>query len=525
MPDHLGSRRRSRAAARKRGPLPTYAPPPAMNLQHHLDTLMGFVGTFPTLEQVGLLSSAVEALNGASPTDIAEAVVVVAAKHPKPSVGMGNVIRALLAAPTRSHRGEPLLQLRPEVLLAAVAATPWRGSPFSSFGLLPLGLTPIWAASAVVERVGLSIEEIRGAPDPVLRLEGWLALLERLETTFEKKGTADLEVVGDDDVRRPLGALLRRPFGAVVHALIDDAERTPTADRRAVFARAWAVMRAGWCESLRRGGVDESALLALLANTRELAQGCSEHVEAEPASVRDGVGARRLRFELARRAGLPDVMRACLSSTATWAEHAAVVAAYGERTTDAIAYLSSLSTSAERDRALLALLSASGSTEEALSLEIILPAKLEALEAKHRVTRERLVELGLEKLRRGDEGVWLEYLLQHGDFVRAKKIATRCHPQLIVRALDRPIPQAPKAELLGKAIDGLFAAKTAYRDREEAERVVRDVLAAAAAEPAAKKLLAQARKKASKALDGADHFLRELAGTIERELDVLERTP
>lgn len=130
----------------------------------------------------------------------------------------------------------------------------------------------------------MGLEEIRACPDATLRIEGWLALLEHIQGTFERKGTATLEVIAPDAVYRPLGDLLRSPVAALIRALVRDVEDTPSVDRHAVFLRAWDVLRHGWIEVMRHAPVGpaeyrhESALLATLASTPELARAWCAHL-------------------------------------------------------------------------------------------------------------------------------------------------------------------------------------------------------------------------------------------------------
>ncbi len=435
-------------------------------------------------------------------------------------IGRGALNTAIFTSPQLPFGVEYAALAAIAAAVADLEAAAWRFPE-----LFPAGYAQSWDAPAVIRLLGGAGVEIDRDPAPARRLDARILLLECMQRVFSRPARPDMAtVIGGHSTSR-LGRDLRDPLRALVEALLRDARGLldPPADDEAVarFVRLWSVLRHDWLDVLGDGA---AAIAALCPSPRAAAR-VSALLDDETATVRDNPRVQALRFELARRAGAPEAMRALLPKRPAFPSIEAVARCFVAcgRAPEAITWLEQLPTGGLRDDLLAELLAASGRSADALALAVITPDNVEVLAKQHGVVIDELVRLGLE---RSDEPEpWLAYLVARGDWTAVAALAAKgVHPDALLAAL--PSAPAELARTLATAVlDGVLSGATTWLDEARAELTARAAFDACLARTVGAKarasFLAKTRKRVDKAIGRAD-FVRTLAFVVDDALREVE---
>jgi hypothetical protein len=351
-----------------------------------------------------------------------------------------------------------------------------------------------------------AIDEVRSAPAE-RRVDGVVRILECVPAAFE------IEV--RRDASRAIGTT-----GSLLSTIAECATLADEAKNCADIDRIWNALR-GVNEMFR----ELVPNLSVLCGSDAAAKHLLELVRTNPPA-RAKTQLQKLRFSLHQRLREPDEMAAHIydkSDFALWMATAAAYEAAG-RAADAVALLTKLRPSVERDRELARLGGAIGGTTAALDHVVIRPDNVASIAKEYGVDVADIVALGSQRAK--DKGDWIVFALTRREYDLAASLATGVfQPSALREILDAAPPSAP-SEVMGKiaarAADLLLAPSTIWLDETTAKPtalyVVETALAHADADNERVKLRTSLRKKAQKVIAKGAYFEREIAISIDDAL-------
>jgi hypothetical protein len=418
-----------------------------------------------------------------------------------------------------------------EALLDAITAL--ASDAPSALRRVPKGLASVMDAEVVVRRLSESLGTLSGTEDARVRIEHLASLAEHALQAFDQAVRPETKVGYQQHWLRDLASSMRQPLA---HILLGIVRALPQAsvDRSALFSRLWAWLRMGWLDEFRYVKFDATSVarhndwsdeIASILDTREALQEAVKVLRAETKTVQASPTFRPLLFALFTRLEDPDAMVEALPASPEWQRHEAIVHAYEKqgRSADAITYLNSLRASPDKDALLRRLLRETASPEEAFASEHPHPSNLAALMERYGKTKSELIDVGLERMRRGEENDWLEFLVRESEWKRALLATKAADPELVLRLLTTALPPATAHELARTCLEHVLDTKKVWSNATRAKEVValllNQTLALAPDAKSRAKALKQARSRVDKVIaKSTDFFTRELAFALEDAL-------
>lgn len=397
---------------------------------------------------------------------------------------------------------------------------------------LPRGLAGVLDAEVVVSRVGLSIADACTVANVDECIELLLSLAEHALGAFEQAVRPETKVGYQVHWMRPLGDSMRKPLAHIVFAIVSSLPAS-TVDRIALFRRLWAWLRQGWLDEFRYVKFDNEGAhrsepherIASILNTKEAANEAVKVLREETKTVQGSPTFRPLLFALLAQLDDPDALREALPASPTWQHHAMIASAYEKcgRGADAVAYLKTLRESADRDALLQRLLRETTTPDEAFASERPHPSNLDALMKRYGKSRQELVVVGVERMRRGEEDQWLDFLVREAEWKQALVVTKGADPECVLRILSTPLPQTQAHELARTCLEHVLDTKKVWRDAARAKEVVallvNKTVELAPDAKARNKAMKQARTRTDKVIQkSADFFVRELAFALDEAL-------
>lgn len=398
---------------------------------------------------------------------------------------------------------------------------------------LPKGLASVFDAEVVVTRLSQSLATLLDTPDATTRVEHLASLAEHALQAFDQAVRPETKVVYQQHWMRDLASSMRTPLAHIVDSIVT-ALQEANVDRGALFLRLWAWLRMGWLDEFRYVKFDPrvvarqsdwSGHIASILDTNEAVQSAVNVLRGETKTVQASPTFRPLLFTLLSRLEEPDAMKEALPASPTWRHHEAIANAYEkrERPDEAIAYLKSLRESPDRDACLQRLVRATASADDAFATERPHPANLHVLMSRYGKTQSELIDVGIERMRRGEADDWLDFLVLQREWKRALLVTKHADAENVLRLLDTDLPRTAAHDLARTALEHAFDARAVWPDaaraKESIARLLERALHFAADAKARTKVLKQTRTRTQRVITkGSDFFTRELAFALDEAI-------